>query len=61
MLFAVNAGGGVSLYTQHRALKNKILERVEVISKILEMKPEGKRRLGRPRLGWLGESETYLR
>jgi len=51
-------------------IKKKILEWIghlarmdheRVVNKILESKQERIRRMGRPRLRWLGNDETYLR
>lgn len=50
--------------------KRKILEWIgylarmdheRLANKVLEIKPEGRRRMGRPRMRWLGDAEFYLR
>jgi hypothetical protein len=32
-----------------------------LFTNVLESKPEGRRRMGRPRLKWLDDTEEYLR
>jgi hypothetical protein len=62
--------GGCKYLDVAPGIKKKILEWIghlarmdheRIVNKILESKPEGRRsRMGRPRLRWLGNDETYL-